>query len=302
MSAGKMAEAQYDVPVDEWYFAANRYQDMPFAVLLEIVLQPCGWLAAYIGSALTSEIDLSFRNLGGKATQFSSIGPGIGTLTARVNLTSVSNSGGMIIQHYNYTLTNVAGDVLYQGSTYFGFFTQQALAHQVGLREAQAYQPIAEEVVRGESFAYPKKPPFPDEQMRMVDQIELYVADGGPQGLGFIRGTKRVNPDEWFFKAHFYQDPVWPGSLGLEAFIQLLKVAAVKRWGWQPGECFESMALNHSHEWTYRGQVIPKDHEVTIQAVITAIDDSQRLLEAKGFLIVDGRIIYQMEHFTLRVK
>ncbi|MCP4396839.1 MAG: type I polyketide synthase, partial [bacterium] len=302
MTAPKMAEAQYDVPLNEWYFAANRHQVMPFSVLLEIVLQPCGWLAAYVGSALTSEVDLSFRNLGGKATQFSPIGPDVGTLTTVVNLTSVSNSGGMIIQHYNYTLTNAAGGALYQGSTYFGFFTHQALAHQVGLREVQPYQPDAEEVARGEGFPYPQEAPFPDTQMQMVDKIELYVADGGPQGLGFIRGTKRVNPGEWFFKAHFYQDPVWPGSLGLEAFLQLLKVAAVKRWGWQPGNCFESMAVNHPHEWTYRGQVIPKDREVTIQAVISAIDDSQRLLEAEGFLSVDGRIIYQMEHFTLRVR
>ncbi len=36
-----------------WYFAANRQATMPFAVLLEIALQPCGWLAAYLGSALT---------------------------------------------------------------------------------------------------------------------------------------------------------------------------------------------------------------------------------------------------------
>ncbi len=43
---------------------------MPFGVLLEIALQPCGWLAAYCGSALTSPEDLAFRNLGGKATQF----------------------------------------------------------------------------------------------------------------------------------------------------------------------------------------------------------------------------------------
>ena len=136
----------------------------------------------------------------------------------------------------------------------------------------------------------------------MVDAIDLYVADGGTRGLGFIRGVKTVIPDEWFFKAHFYQDPVWPGSLGLEAFLQLLKVAAVKRWGWQPGNRFETMALNRPHTWTYRGQVIPKDHQVTIQAEITAIDDDKRLLEAEGFLIVDGRIIYQMEQFTLRIR
>ncbi len=302
MTAGKAAEAQYDVPPNEWYFATNRYQKMPFAVLLEIVLQPCGWLAAYSGSALTSDIDLSFRNLGGEATQFLPVGRNSGTLTTIVKMTSVSTSGGMIIQHYDYDLTNSSGEVIYQGNTYFGFFMKHALADQIGIRDAGPYQPTTEEITRGETFIYPQEPPFPEVQLRMVDKIDLFVADGGPYGLGFIRGSKKIIPDEWFFNAHFYQDPVWPGSLGLEAFLQLLKVVAVKRWGWQPHNRFETMALNRSHQWTYRGQVIPTDHQVTIQAVVTSVDDSQHLLEAKGFLIVDGRVIYQMENFSIRLK
>ena len=48
-------------------------------------------------------------------------------------------------------------------------------------------------------------------------------------------GTIAVDPEFWFFKAHFYQDPVWPGSLGLESFLQLLKYAAWQRWG-EPAE------------------------------------------------------------------
>ncbi len=302
MTAGKSAEAQYDVPPQAWYFGANRSADMPFSVVLEIVLQPCGWLAAYAGSALTSEIDLSFRNLGGEATQFASIAPNVGTLTTRVTLTAVSNSGGMIIQHYEYTLTNGSGEVLYQGTTYFGFFTKHSLANQVGLRDVDLYQLNAAEIERGETLPYPTDAPFPDAQLRMVDEIDLFVADGGPQSLGFIRGVKAVNPDEWFFKAHFYQDPVWPGSLGLEAFLQLLKVAAVKRWGWHPGNRFATMVPHYPHQWTYRGQVIPTDGRVTLQAIITAVDDTQRLLEAAGFLTVDGRIIYQMEHFTIQMS
>ncbi len=55
---------------------------------------------------------------------------------------------------------------------------------------------------------------------------------GGPKGLGFIRGTTDVNADAWFFKAHFFEDPVWPGSLGLESFLQLLKVVACAAVGW----------------------------------------------------------------------
>ena len=302
MEAGKTAEAQYDAPPQEWYFGANRGDDMPFSVLLEIVLQPCGWLAAYVGSALTSDVDLSFRNLGGTATQFLPVTPAIGTLTTTVKLTSVSASGGMIIQHYTYRLTNAAGETVYDGTTYFGFFTKQALANQIGLREVTPYQPTAAETARGEAFDFPRAAPFPSDQLRMMDAVDLYVRDGGSRGLGFIRGVKTVNPDEWFFKAHFYQDPVWPGSLGLEAFLQLLKVAAVKRWGWRDGDRFETMALNKLHEWTYRGQVIPTDKHVTVQAEITAIDDAQRFLEAEGFLTVDGRIIYEMKRFTLKIR
>ena len=51
LKSGTSCECQYDVPADAWYFEANRCEKMPFAVLLEIALQPCGWLAAYCGSA-----------------------------------------------------------------------------------------------------------------------------------------------------------------------------------------------------------------------------------------------------------
>ena len=116
----------------------------------------------------------------------------------------------------------------------------------------------AAELARAVRCEYPAEAPFPDRRLRMVDAIDCYVPDGGPHGLGFVRGTKPVDPGEWFFKAHFYQDPVWPGSLGLESFLQLLKYAAWKRWGDPPPGGWQSVALNRPHGWTYRGQVIDK--------------------------------------------
>jgi 3-hydroxymyristoyl/3-hydroxydecanoyl-(acyl carrier protein) dehydratase len=126
------------------------------------------------------------------------------------------------------------------------------------------------------------------------------VPDGGPQGLGYIRATRRVIPGEWFFKAHFHQDPVVPGSLGLESFLHLVRFVALERWGNPPGSRLESVASNERHEWVYRGQVVPVDGEVTVDAVITQADDSEGILRAEGFLSVDGRIIYGMRDFTLR--
>jgi len=137
--------------------------------------------------------------------------------------------------------------------------------------------------------------------LRMVDTIDLFIADGGPHQLGFIRGSKVVDPDEWFFKAHFYQDPVCHGSLGLESFLQLLKVVASERWGISADSCFETMALGEEHRWNYRGQIIPTNQHVEIEAIITAVDDQNRTIKADGLLSVDGKIIYQMKQFALRL-
>jgi 3-hydroxymyristoyl/3-hydroxydecanoyl-(acyl carrier protein) dehydratase len=134
----------------------------------------------------------------------------------------------------------------------------------------------------------------------MIDDIVRFVPEGGPHGLGFIEGLKRVDPQEWFFAAHFYQDPVWPGSLGLEAFVQLLKATAGQYW--RLGNNAKFLACpGKKHGWRYRGQVVPTSKEVTVQAVLTARDDAARRLTADGFLLVDGLVIYQMKDFTLRL-
>jgi 3-hydroxymyristoyl/3-hydroxydecanoyl-(acyl carrier protein) dehydratase len=135
----------------------------------------------------------------------------------------------------------------------------------------------------------------------MIDRIDCFIGDGGPNSLGFIRGSKNVDPDEWFFQAHFYQDPVCPGSLGLEALLQLLKIVAVERWQGDRDWQFETVAVSQPHRWIYRGQILPANRQVDVEATITAVDDERRFLRANGLLSVDGRVIYQMSDFTLRV-
>jgi 3-hydroxymyristoyl/3-hydroxydecanoyl-(acyl carrier protein) dehydratase len=294
MVAGSSVEAQYDVPADAWYFESERQPTMPFAVLLEVALQSCGFVAAYVGSALTSPVDLAFRNLEGQAEILGVVTPDSGTLTTRVRLLRVASSGGMIIQTYEFAVRGECGEI-YRGQTTFGFFSRDALAQQVGIREAKPY-----EVHGGKGFDYPRQAPFPDDRLRMIDRIECFLPEGGPDGLGLIEGRKIVDPDEWFFQAHFYQDPVWPGSLGLEAFLQLLKAAAVECWpNCRNGRFLACPAK--PHRWRYRGQVVPTNTEVTVQGVITARDDATRTLTADGFLLVDGLIIYQMNDFALRI-
>jgi 3-hydroxymyristoyl/3-hydroxydecanoyl-(acyl carrier protein) dehydratase len=298
LKGGAACEAEYDVPPNEWYFEANRCPLMPFSVLLEIALQPCGWLAAYCGSALLSDSDLSFRNLGGKGTQFAPVGPNVGTLTAKATLTSFSKSAGMIIQHFNLLVT-VGDRKVYEGTTYFGFFAKAALENQVGMPQAKVPFLNQQQLVESKPEVLPHDAPFPGPMMRMVDRIDGYIPDGGGKRLGLIQGRIAVDPEFWFFKAHFYQDPVWPGSLGVESFLQLLKYVAWKRWGTVPANGWQTPAVGVPHTWTYRGQVLPKDKEVTVVLEVTAADDAARTLTADGYLVVDGRIIYHMQGFTI---
>ena len=60
------------------------------------------------------------------------------------------------------------------------------------------------------------------------------------------RGAIAVDPGAWFFQAHFYQDPVWPGSLGLESFLQLLKFVAFHRLGPPPAGGWRAVAVGAS--------------------------------------------------------
>jgi 3-hydroxymyristoyl/3-hydroxydecanoyl-(acyl carrier protein) dehydratase len=296
--AGGRIEAQYDVPPDAWYFAADRQRVMPFAVLLEAALQPCGWLAAWIGSALASPEDLSFRNLGGQAQLHRPVHPDSGTLTTRVHITRVSKSAGMIIQEFDFSLASTEG-LVYEGSTNFGFFTKSALANQVGLRDVRLYQPSEEEKHRASSFDYPREGPFPDSRWRMIDRVEVFLPAGGPHGLGFAQGTKRVDAEDWFFRAHFHQDPVIPGSLGLESFLQLVRLLAWEHLGRPAGLALSTVGR---HEWIYRGQVLPTNREVTVQAVLTAVEreGSTTRFQADGLLAVDGLVIYRMSGFQVR--
>ncbi len=133
-------EAEADVVPDAWYFRAERTPAAPISILLEMALQPCGWLAAYMGSALRSQKDLRFRNLGGSAVLHDEVRPDAGTLTIRARLTKASEAADMIIEHFDFEVQR-QGQKIYTGNTYFGFFTREALAQQEGIRNAagQAY-------------------------------------------------------------------------------------------------------------------------------------------------------------------
>ena len=136
-------------------------------------------------------------------------------------------------------------------------------------------------------------------------RIEMFEPHGGSAGLGVARAAKDVNQDEWFFKAHFFQDPVQPGSLGIEAMLQLLQ--------WMMLELgldtalekprFEGIALGEEMTWKYRGQVVPSNNIISSTLEITEIirDDQSVLARANASLWVDDKRIYEAENLGMRL-
>ena len=132
--------------------------------------------------------------------------------------------------------------------------------------------------------------------LRMIDRVDGVWPDA-------IRARKRVDAGEWFFKAHFFQDPVQPGSLGVQAMIQ-----TVEQWlRATHGEAarmtaarIEAPLLGREHAWKYRGQVLPHHGEVTITVQVTEHDTDYAVADAS--LWVDGERIYEASGIGVRLR
>lgn len=298
---GATIEAEYDVPPDAWYF--DDQDAMPFAVFLEVLLQPCGWLSLASGIPLASAEDLFYRNLDGTATVRGTPGRDAGTLRTRVRLDRASASAGMHL--VGFEVTAWAGEAeLFRLETGFGFFPEVALRNQAGLgtsdeerewleRPGQVPLDLDEVARRAREAGLA----LAAGRLGMIDRITGYWPEAGRSGLGRLRAEKDVSPSDWFFKAHFYQDPVQPGSLGLEAMLQLLRIGLVERGLHRELERprFLPILPDRPFSWKYRGQVLPARQTVTLEAEILEAgrDQEGALLAGDAWLSVDGCRIYE---------
>lgn len=311
MKQGSTIEVEYDLPTEQWYFDQNGHPTMPFCVLMEAALQPCGWLASYVGSARTSEIDLLFRNLDGTGSFTEEIIPVGGILRTKVTLVSISQTAGMIIE--TFKVEQFIGDKsVFTMSTVFGFFPKEAFENQAGLPvsdEARArieapsefFVDLTERPARYCDSA----PRLAGPMLLMLDRVTGYWPEGGRAKLGYLRAEKTVDPDEWFFKAHFFQDPVQPGSLGIEAMCQLLQFYMLERdmGAGLAHPHFEPVMLGRAVTWKYRGQVVPKNHTIMTEVEITEVgeDERGRFAIAEAWLWVDGKRVYHAKNLGMRI-
>jgi len=318
--------AEYDVPEDAWYYEQNSSMTMPYSMIMEIALQPCGLLGAYLGSTLQfPNHDLYLRNLDGEGETFA-LPSGTdfrgSVIHNKAVLTSSTAYGDTILQHYSFELS-VDGELFYKGKSSFGFFTAEALAGQIGLDAGKkipawyitnALQPKDYMQIKLDSlfgkmklFKAPDSKPharLAGDQLELIDQL-IIAENKGEYQKGYIHATKFVKPYDWYFACHFYQDPVMPGSLGVEAILQAMQVFALQQ---DLGREFKSPKFvqvpNHKTVWKYRGQILLPVKEMYLEVHIKSIEKkaNQLVIVAEAFLWNDTMRIYQVTDIALGIE
>jgi PfaB family protein len=296
---GASLRAEYDLPQKAWYLA-NR-TGLPYVALLEIALQPCGFLSAYMGSILSGpKVDYYFRNLDGQAELTADPPPPGSTISTRVELTTASTLQSTIIQHYNFELSS-SGRMFFRGKASFGYFPSRMLSRQKGIDGGQQFHTFfRNHPDTGRWFSPGGKPDLSPREASLPPVTRYWFAPaGGEYQAGSLYLTEKVDPQAWFFKAHFHQDPVMPGSLGVELMSQTIQAAAdqlgqssAMHWRIKPEEIIR---------WKYRGQITRKVETIQLEIHLKEVNQTGSRLEitGDGNLLREDLRIYQISNLAL---
>ncbi|MFL7813469.1 MAG: PfaB family protein [Anaerolineales bacterium] len=297
---GSSLVSEFDTPADSW-FRDGKAEILPHVALMEIALQPCGFLSAYMGSILGREgQDLYFRNLDGEATLLNRPFDPNQPITNQVELLSSSSLGDVIIQKYQFELSQ-EGQPFFKGSSSFGYFTPQMLKNQNGLDGNQDRQPWQEQNPDAGRWMDLRRTSIPLNGTPVLPSVDhAWVAhQGGEHQKGYLLLNQSIPENSWFYSAHFHQDPVMPGSLGVETMAAAVRSAA-SQWG-IPENLGWQMAGNTRLTWKYRGQITPNIRNITVDLHIKSI-----IKKGPGWEItVDGQLwkgskrIYLVENLCL---
>jgi len=132
-------------------------------------------------------------------------------------------------------------------------------------------------------------PSLPQPFMLGFNKAKLVYAEGsGKYGKGYAEAELDVSQNDPWFWCHFLGDPVMPGSIGLDAFLQLTGT-----WSFFSAAIYgRARALDGSY--AYNGQVFPYSKKVYYRMDVNRLLKKKRLLFFDGHLAVDtpDNIIY----------
>ncbi|NEC84558.1 beta-ketoacyl synthase N-terminal-like domain-containing protein [Streptomyces sp. SID12501] len=319
LKPGAEMVTEYDSPADAWYYRENAHPHLPNCVLMETSLQAAILNGYYLGATLKQpETEYAIRNLDGRATYVKDIDLRGRTIRHHSTLLMTSAVSGAVLQNFKYELS-ADGEVFYTGESLFGYFSEAALTNQVGLDNGtyvapwiEQEKPAASRIRRIElpddaaAFTDPTggRLHLPGGHYHLVDHVDL-VTDGGKHGAGYLHGYRQVRPDEWYFDCHFHRDPVMPGSLGVEAILQGLRLFVLEQ-GLAEGidNPRFGLAVDVPTSWKYRGQILRHDRELRFDVHVKEVrrDAGRLVVVADAELWKPGLRIYELTDVAIEVS
>jgi len=298
-------ETEYDVPLDPWFHRPEATPATPYAILLEMALQPCGFLAAYLETPLAyPQENFFFRNLDGDARLIKPIDLRGKTVVNRSRLLKTSISAGIIVQKFNIEML-CENELFYSGQSVFGYFPDYSMENQVGLDGGSRVDPWLEtNPITGfavQKIAQPFSAENAHHRLDDLDEVTI-IPGGGIHQQGYVYARKAIDPKSWFFNCHFLEDPVMPGSLGIESILAALRVYAYNAFGLQPGAA-HGLDMSHDLSWKYRGQILPRNKtmELEIHIAGTDVQSGRAAIWGEASLWVDRVRIYQVNRAAVCV-
>ena len=142
---------------------------------------------------------------------------------------------------------------------------------------------------KGELFG-PGNPQLPMPPMLMCDRITSISKNGGKFDRGKIIAEFDINPQLWFFKCHFENDPVMPGCLGMDALWQLVGFYL----GWSGG-LGRGRAISVG-QVKFSGQILPSASKLEFNLHIKRVILRKLVLgTADGEVLCDGKLVFEAE-------
>lgn len=291
-------ETEFDVEPDVWFLASGNSATVPLSILMEIALQPCGVLSAWLHTQLRHpQIDFLFRNLDGSLTFFKPADLRGRSIKTRAILEKTVFSSSIIIQHFSFELS-LDGDVFLSGQTTFGYFPEETMSVQSGLDAGQKILPWGHKPENQGLLSVVDNANRRDtiKKLCFIDEMAVSgITKDNPHG--YIQASRKNNPNDWYYSNHFLGDPVMPGSLGVEMIVQAFRYGVDRlmqsdsTWQLTPGKEFI---------WRYRGQVLPANFRVDIDIQLMDVSETSEniTITGKANLWADGLRIYELQNLA----
>ena len=125
-------------------------------------------------------------------------------------------------------------------------------------------------------------PKLPAPPLLAFDEIVDIDLEGGKHGRGYAVARRNLSAISWVFESHFYRDPVMPGTMMIEALLQLAGFYGAFAGGKGKGRAARVEDIR------FLAEVTPEDEEIAYRIDIRRCSADHSLLVAEGEAVARG--------------